>query len=282
MFHRQKTLNCAGKLLNLRKPQVMGILNVTPDSFYAESRVGEAGVLNRAEQMLKEGASILDIGGMSTRPGAEIIAVEEELKRVLPVIENIKKHFPEIILSLDTIHAKVAREGTARGVGIINDVSGGEMDEAMYDTLAELQLPYVLMHMQGTPGNMQQNPVYEDVILDVLDFFIQKVGILRQKGVKDIVLDPGFGFGKTLDHNYTLLANLHAFGVLDLPVLAGVSRKSMIYRYLETDAENALNGTTVLHLAALQQGANILRVHDVKAAVETIRLWEKLEACKLA
>jgi dihydropteroate synthase len=282
MFHRQKTLNCAGKLLNLRKPQVMGILNITPDSFYAQSRVGEADVLNRAEQMLKEGASMLDIGGMSTRPGAEIIAVEEELRRVLPVIESIKKYFPDVILSLDTIHAKVAREGAARGVGIINDVSGGEMDPTMYDTLAELQLPYVLMHMEGTPSNMQQNPVYEDVVLEVLDFFIKKVGILRQKGVKDIILDPGFGFGKTLDHNYTLLSNLHAFGVLDLPILVGVSRKSMIYRYLETDAENALNGTSVLHLAALQEGADILRVHDVKAAVDTIRLWEKLEACKLA
>jgi dihydropteroate synthase len=219
----------------------------------------------------------LDIGGMSSRPGAKIISAEEEVERIAPVIEALAKRFPEAILSLDTIYGHSARVGAELGVGIINDISAGRLDASMYPTVAELGLPYVLMHMQGEPGNMQKNPTYDDVVTEVLDFFIAEVGKLRALGVKDIVLDPGFGFGKKLAHNYTLLKNLQVFHILDAPVLAGLSRKSMIYRLLDIEPEVALNGTTALHMVALQQGAKILRVHDVKPAAEVIRLWEMLE-----
>lgn len=278
MLNPQSTLNCAGRLLDLSRPVIMGIINVTEDSFYAGSRFTALdAIMQQAEKMLHEGAQILDIGGMSSRPGATIISAEEEVQRIAPVIETLVQRFPEAILSLDTIYGHSARVGAELGVGIINDISAGRLDASMYPTVAELGLPYVLMHMQGQPGNMQKNPSYDDVVTEVLDFFIAEVGKLRALGVKDIVLDPGFGFGKNLSHNYTLLKYLQVFQILDTPILAGLSRKSMIYRLLEIEPEAALNGTTALHMVALQQGAKILRVHDVKPAAEVIHLWEMLE-----
>ena len=278
MLNPQSTLNCAGRFLDLSRPVIMGIINVTEDSFYADSRFTALdAIVQRAEKMLSEGAQILDIGGMSSRPGATIISAEEEVQRIAPVIETLVKRFPEAILSLDTIYGHTARVGAELGVGIINDISAGRFDSSMYPTVAELGLPYVLMHMQGQPGNMQKNPIYGDVVTEVLDFFIAELGKLRALGVKDIVLDPGFGFGKNLEHNYTLLKNMHVFQILDAPILAGLSRKSMIYRLLEIEPEAALNGTTALHMVALQQGAKMLRVHDVKPSAEVIHLWEMLE-----
>lgn len=260
-------------------PLVMGILNVTPDSFYTGSRFQESDeLLRQAEKMLAEGAAILDIGGMSSRPGATVISVSEELKRVLPAIEIILKNFPDAILSIDTVQAEVARESVAAGVAIVNDIAAGRLDEKMYQTIAALKVPYVLMHMQGTPQTMQQNPVYEDVVQEVLDFFIAEVGKLRLLDVKDIILDVGFGFGKTLQHNYQLLQHLHVFQILELPILTGISRKSMVYKPFNGSAKEALNGTSALHMVALQQGSSILRVHDVKEAVQVIQIWKELEA----
>ncbi len=278
MLQTRSTLNCKGKLRSLKTPLVMGILNITPDSFYAASRYQQIDdILHHAEKMLSEGAAMLDIGGMSSRPGAAIISAEEELQRVLPVIDAIIKNFPEAILSIDTVRAAVARQSVEAGAALINDISAGRMDEKMYPTVAELGVPYVLMHMQGTPRTMQQAPVYENVCLEVLDFFIEEVGKLRALGVKDLILDPGFGFGKTLSHNYQLLKHLHVFQILELPILVGISRKSMVYKPFGGSAKEALNGTTALHLVALQQGAKLLRVHDVKEAMEVIHLWKQLE-----
>lgn len=278
MLNPTTTLHCQGRLLDLRRPQIMGILNVTPDSFYDGGYYeAESAILAQTEAMLEAGAAIIDVGGMSSRPGAELIEPEEELERVLPAIEAIAKRFPEAVLSVDTIRARVARESVLAGASMVNDISAGKFDEAMFSTVAELQVPYVLMHMQGTPASMQQAPQYEEVVEEVLDFFIQKVGELRALGVKDIVLDPGFGFGKTVPHNFRLLGNMHVFQILDLPILAGVSRKSMICKVLKVNPPDALNGTTALHMIALQQGARILRVHDVREARETIQLFETLE-----
>lgn len=273
------TLNCKGYLLSLEQPIVMGILNLTPDSFYDGGRyVEENHILQQAEKMLNAGANILDIGGMSSRPGASIITVEEELKRVLPAIEAIKTRFPQSILSIDTIQSRVAREAIELGASIVNDISAGTIDSKMYETVAALNVPYILMHMQGKPNTMQQNPEYRDVVEEVLDFFIAEVSKLRALGIKDILLDTGFGFGKTVQHNYTLLKKLHVFNILNLPLLCGLSRKSMIYKVLDHSAQQALNGTTALHMIALQQGAKILRVHDVREAVEVIKLWQELES----
>ena len=277
MLQTRSTLNCKGKLRSLEVPLVMGILNITPDSFYAASRYQQIDdILHQAEKMLSEGAAMLDIGGMSSRPGAAIISAEEELQRVLPVIDAIIKNFPEAILSIDTVRAAVARQSVEAGAALINDISAGRLDEKMYPTVAELGVPYVLMHMQGTPRTMQQAPVYENVCLEVLDFFIEEVGKLRALGIKDVILDPGFGFGKTLSHNYQLLKHLHVFQILELPILVGISRKSMVYKPFGGSAKEALNGTTALHLVALQQGAKLLRVHDVKEAMEVIHLWKQL------
>lgn len=277
MLNPHLTLNCAGQLLSLESPIVMGIINVTPDSFFTGSRKPEVkDVLDTAEKMLQEGAAILDIGGMSTRPGAEIISLEEELSRVIPVIKALKHEFPESIISIDTVRGEVARQSADLGAGLINDVSAGSIDENMYATVAELGLPYILMHMRGTPENMQDNPEYEQVVVEVLDFFIKEIGKLRELGVKDIVLDPGFGFGKRLEDNYALLKELHVLQVPGLPVLAGVSRKSMIYKALKINPEEALIGTTALHMYALKEGAKILRCHDVKEAIQVIDLWKML------
>ncbi|MCY7330629.1 MAG: dihydropteroate synthase [Saprospiraceae bacterium] len=273
------------RLLDLTRPVVMGILNVTPDSFFDGGRYTTIDdVLHQAEKMLQAGAVLLDIGGASSRPGATEITEDEELKRVLPAIEALTKHFPEALLSIDTWRGQVALSAVEAGAHIINDISAGRLDAAMYPTLKAIHedrqlgpVPYILMHMQGRPATMQQAPVYTDVVTEVLDFFIAEVGRLRALGVTDIILDPGFGFGKTVEQNYQLLRQLSTFSqVLGLPVLAGLSRKSMICKVLKVNPEHALNGTTALHIVALQQGAKILRVHDVREAVEVIRLWEML------
>jgi dihydropteroate synthase len=278
MLNPQQTLNCKGQLLSLKKPIVMGILNITPDSFFDGGRYNQKDqILGQVEKMLKEGATIIDIGGMSSRPGAAIISEEEELARVLSAIRDIHNAFPETILSIDTIRSRVAHMSVEAGASIVNDISAGSIDPAMYETVAQLGVPYILMHMQGKPENMQVAPTYEDINREVLDFFIKELEKLRTLGIKDVVIDPGFGFGKTVEHNYHLLGKLHVFKLLDVPLLAGLSRKSMICKVLKVNPENALNGTTALHMVALQQGARILRVHDVKEAHEVIQLWEQLE-----
>lgn len=273
------TLLCNGRLLDLNRPQVMGILNLTPDSFFDGGHyLAPEASLARAEQLLEEGAAILDLGGASTRPGASVVPADEEIRRVVPVIEAILKKFPEAVISVDTWRASVAREAVHAGAAMINDISAGSLDPEMFDTVGSLKVPYILMHMQGTPADMQQKPHYEDVVTEVLDFLIQKIAGLREIGVKDIILDPGFGFGKSLEHNYQLFRNLHVFSrVTGHPLLVGISRKSMIWKPLGIRAEEALNGTAALHMAALQQGARLLRVHDVKEAMQVIRLWELLE-----
>ncbi len=269
------SINCGGTLLSLDKPRVMGILNVTPDSFYDGGKyTSDRAIMNQVERMLSEGADLIDVGGMSSRPGAVLIDEELEVKRVIPVVRSILTHFPNTLISVDTVRSSVAREAAAAGAVMINDISAGKFDAKMCSTVAELQLPYVLMHMQGSPEDMQHNPEYSQVTVEVLDFFIQKLGELRALGVKDVILDPGFGFGKTVAHNYQLLTNLSAFSMLDCPVLAGLSRKSMICKVLEVNPSKALNGTTALHMVALQNGARLLRVHDVKEARETISLFE--------
>jgi len=279
MLEPQTTLNCKGTLLNLETPVVMGIINLTPDSFYDGGQYKqEKDVLKKVEKHLTEGASILDIGGMSSRPGAELITVEEELQRVLQPIQTIVKEFPDIIISIDTVRSAVAKAAVEVGAAIVNDISAGRLDNNMYSTVAALGVPYILMHMQGQPATMQAEPSYEDAPLEVLDFFIQEVGQLRTLGVKDIIIDPGFGFGKSLSHNYQLLKLMHIFKILDVPILAGLSRKSMIYKALNSTAKEALNGTSVLNMVALQQGATILRVHDVKEAMETIQLFQLLDS----
>ncbi len=275
----QSTILARGKLVNLSKPKVMGIINVTPDSFYDASKYKEEkAVLKAAERMLSEGAAILDIGGMSSRPGARVIDEKEELERVLPAIRSIVHHFPQAILSIDTVRARVAEEAVANGAAIINDISAGLLDPEMPETVARLNVPYILMHMQGRPENMQENPQYEDVSREVLDFMIARIACFRQLGVKDIILDPGFGFGKSVHHNYRLLHDLGLFRhITGLPVLAGISRKSMINKVLNTTPSEALNGTTALNMVALLNGASILRVHDVKEAMETVKLYLKLK-----
>lgn len=276
MLFPQRTLNCGGQLLTIDQPLIMGIINVTPDSFYAGSRQQAMDdILFTAEQMLSEGADILDIGGMSSRPGAAIISVDDEKQRVLPAIQAIIDRFPEAIVSIDTIRAAVAREAVAHGARLINDISAGRIDPAMYEAVAQLGVPYILMHMRGTPANMQKEAEYSDVTQEVLRFLVEEVGKLRQLGVKDIIVDPGLGFGKTIDHNYQLLHQLPVFRILEVPILIGLSRKSMIHKVLKIKPSDALNGSTALHMLALQKGAQLLRVHDVAAAREVVTLWER-------
>lgn len=275
-----KSLNVNGRLLDLSTPQVMGILNVTPDSFYAGSRSRtEAEIAARACQILDEGASIIDIGAYSSRSNAEHISPEEEMQRLRTGLEILNRNHPDAIISVDTFRAEVARQCVEEyGVAIINDISAGEMDEQMFPTVARLNVPYIMMHMQGTPQNMQKEPHYENLLKEVFMYFARKVRQLRDLGMKDIILDPGFGFGKTLEHNYELMAHLEEFGIFELPLLVGVSRKSMIYRLFGATPQEALNGTTVLDTVALMKGADILRVHDVREAVEAVRLIEKLKS----
>jgi dihydropteroate synthase len=273
----QTTLQSKGRILSLEKPLVMGILNATPDSFYNKGRdSGTVELLRNAEKMLKEGAAILDIGGASTKPGSPIIEIKEELDRILPAIEAIHKHFPDAWLSCDTYHSATAKEVVTAGVDIINDVSSGSIDKQMLQTVAQLKVPYIAMHMQGTPETMQVNPQYDDALKEVRDYLIDICNQCEAAGIVDVIIDPGFGFGKTVAHNFELLKGLHTFRMLGRPVLAGISRKSMVCKPLHVSPEHALNGTTALHMVALQQGANILRVHDVKEAMEVITLFEQL------
>lgn len=277
-LNRKITLNLKGELLDLSRPCVMGILNLTPDSFYSNSRTGSIdAALERAETCLKEGAAFIDIGAYSSRPGAAEVTTDEELRRMIPAITAISKRFPEAKLSIDTFRAKVAKESIEAGAHVVNDISGGNLDELMFDTVAALNVPYILMHMQGTPQTMQQKPVYKNIGLEVVDYLAEKVSTLRALGVKDIILDPGFGFAKNTTHNYQLMNQLENLDVFGLPVLVGISRKSMIYKLLGTTADEALNGTTILNTIALQKGAAILRVHDVKAAAECIAIVEKMQ-----
>ncbi len=275
-----KYMNVNGKLMDLSYPQVMGILNVTPDSFYAGSRQQtEKDIINRASQILDEGASIIDIGAYSSRPDAENISPEEEMRRLRNGLEIINRQYPGSVLSVDTFRADVARMCVEEyGAAIINDISAGEMDPQMFGTIARLGVPYIIMHMQGTPQNMQMNPHYDHLLKEIFYYFSEKVQKLRDLGVKDIILDPGFGFGKTLEHNYQLMNHLEGFNLFELPLLVGVSRKSMIYKLLGGTPDDALNGTTVLHTISLLKGADILRVHDVKAAVETVKIVQKMKA----
>lgn len=278
MLHQKTTLNCKGKLLDLSSPIVMGVLNVTPDSFFDGGKYNsEKSILSQAEKMIREGASIIDIGGMSSRPGAEIIDEKEELDRVIPAIKSIRKSFPNQIISIDTIHGKVAKMAVDHGASMINDISAGTIDPSMLDIVAELNVPYILMHMQGQPENMQKKPIYDDVLVEVVDFLIEKLGQLRGLGIKDIIIDPGFGFGKEIEHNFRLVKSLHVFKILECPILAGLSRKSFIYKTLKISSKESLTGTIALNLIALQQGAKILRVHDVKEAIETIKIWQSTE-----
>lgn len=271
---KQYTLNCKGKILDSRNPLLMGILNITPDSFYDGGKYFSAAkCLKQAEKILYEGAEIIDIGGMSSRPGAKIISTEEEIKRVIPVICDIRKRFPEAILSIDTVHAIVAKEAVEAGASIVNDISGGGIDNNMIRTIGKMNsVPYVLTHIKGVPATMQENPVYENIVTEVTDYFIEKTRICREAGIKDIIIDLGFGFGKSLEDNYTLLKNIHVFSIFNLPILVGISRKSMIYKALNTSPQKSLNGTSALHLYSLLQGANILRVHDVLEANELKKL----------
>jgi len=270
----EKTLlNCRGRLLDLSSPQAMGIINVTPDSFYDGGKIkSDSDLLSLSEKMLKEGAAILDVGGMSTRPGAEEISVEEELHRVIPAINLIHKNFPNVIISIDTCRSKVAEEAVNAGASMVNDISAGRFDENFLKTISKLKVPYVLMHMQGTPDTMQANPQYEDVVKEVFDFLKEKIFQLNQLGLYDIIIDPGFGFGKTVEHNFQLLNHLEVFKILGLPILAGLSRKSMICKVLKVNPDKALNGTTALNAIALMKGGKLLRVHDVKEAREVIEL----------
>ncbi|GAA0891374.1 dihydropteroate synthase [Fulvivirga kasyanovii] len=274
VFSGKKTLNIGGNVVSLQSPLVMGILNTTPDSFFDGGRyTHEETILTRAAAMVDQGVDIIDIGGYSSRPGADDIPVEEELKRVIPHIKNIKKAFPNVYLSIDTFRAAVAEQSIEAGADIINDISGGGLDKRMYDVVTDAQVPYILMHMRGNPKTMTKNTSYDNLLIEILDFFEKKVSELHSRGVKDIVVDPGFGFAKTMDQNYVLLKNLKYFKVLGLPLLAGVSRKSFIYKKLGIAPSEALNGTTVLNTIALLNGAQILRVHDVKEAVETVKLF---------
>lgn len=271
------TINCKGKLLNFDSPIVMGILNVTPDSFYDGGNLSnEDKIIEKANQMLSEGATILDVGGYSSKPGATEVSEKEEINRVVPAIKSILSQFPEAILSVDTFRSSVAREAVNAGASIINDISAGELDPTMFATVRELQVPYCIMHMQGNPKTMQQNPTYQNVVTEVFYSLSKKVEQLKELGVNDILIDPGFGFGKTIEHNYEILNHLNHFSLMNLPILVGVSRKSMIYKVLENTPSEALNGTTALNSFALMKGANILRVHDVKQAQETIYLFNKL------
>ncbi len=271
------TLNCKGKILSIETPIVMGIINITPDSFYAGSRQQALeDIVQQAQKMLDEGAAILDIGGQSTRPGSEHVGADEEIKRVVPAIAAIVQQFPKAIISIDTYHATVAKAAVEAGAAMVNDVSGGMMDADMLATVAALKVPYVCMHMLGTPATMQHSPVYKDVTKEVLDFFIERIDACRRAGIHDVIVDPGFGFGKTIEHNFTLLKNLSVFKILGKPILLGISRKSTIYKTLSVTANEALNGTTVLNTVGLIHGASILRVHDVKEAVEAVKLFNNL------
>lgn len=270
-------INCRGKLISLETPKVMGILNCTPDSFFDGGKYkSETELLSQVETMLIDGATFVDVGAYSSKPNASFVSEEEEISRILPVIELILKNFPEALISIDTFRSKVAEKSIEIGAAIINDISAGNLDDKMLETVAKLQVPYIMMHMKGTPQTMQSLANYDSIIKEMLFYFSEKIALARSLGINDLIVDPGFGFAKTIEQNFEVMQKLELFQMLDLPILVGISRKSMIYKTLETSAANSLNGTTFLNTVSLQKGAKILRVHDVKEAVECVKLFEAL------
>ncbi|WP_412561886.1 dihydropteroate synthase [Winogradskyella sp. MIT101101] len=271
------TINCKGKLIDLSTPKVMGILNVTPDSFYdGGTYKDESEILKQVETMLSEGATFIDVGGYSSRPGADEVSEQEELKRVVPVVELILKYFPDTLISVDTFRSEVAKQSIEAGAAMVNDISAGKLDDNMMSTIGKLGVPYIMMHMKGNPQTMQQQTDYDDLLKDINFYFAERITAAHKAKINDIIIDPGFGFAKTLEQNYELLNHMELLQITDQPILAGVSRKSMIYKTLGTTADNALNGTTALHMIALEKGTKILRVHDVKEAVECVTLFNQL------
>jgi dihydropteroate synthase len=271
-------INCNGNLIDLSTPKVMGILNVTPNSFYDGGKHNEINsIMHQVDKMLSEGADFIDIGAYSSKPSAEFVSEEEEIKRLVPIIKELVDHFPTILLSVDTFRANVAKAAVEHGVGIINDISAGLLDEKMLEAVADLKVPYIMMHMRGNPQTMQSLTNYEDIVKEMIFYFSERIQKARSFGISDLIIDPGFGFAKTLEQNYEVLHKMELFSMLELPLLAGISRKSMIYKVLENTPQDALNGTSVLNTIALQKGAKILRVHDVKEAVECIKLVSKLK-----
>lgn len=271
------TINCKGQLIDLSTPKVMGILNVTPDSFHDGGQYkDESSILNQVETMLTEGATFIDIGGYSSRPGADYVSETEEQNRVIPVVQLILKHFPETYISVDTFRSEIAKQSIDAGGALINDISAGQLDTQMISTVGQLGIPYIMMHMRGNPKTMQAQTDYEDLIKDINFYFAERIAEAHAAKINDIIIDPGFGFAKTLEQNYQLLNQLELLGIVGKPILAGLSRKSMIYKTLDTTSTNALNGTTALHMVALEKGAKILRVHDVKEAMECITLHNQL------
>lgn len=280
----QKTINCKGSLIDLSKPSIAGILNITPDSFYDGGKYTNIKLVKkRITDMISEGADIIDVGAYSSRPNAKHISEKEELQRLIPVLEMINNFFPELIISVDTFRSEIAKLVVENyGVAIINDISAGNIDDKMLQTVAKLNVPYIMMHMQGTPQNMQINPKYDDLLKEIILFFSEKLKIAKQIGINDIIIDPGFGFGKTIEHNYQLLNELNKLKILDCPILVGISRKSMIYKQLNLQAKDVLPASLALNMVALQNGASILRVHDVKETVQVIKVFNKLTTCSLS
>ncbi|WP_179345571.1 dihydropteroate synthase [Winogradskyella ursingii] len=271
------TINCKGKLIDLKQPKVMGILNVTPDSFYDGGKYNnESAILSQVETMLRDGATFIDIGGYSSRPNADNVSISEELYRVVPIIELILKRFPETLFSVDTFRSEVAVKSVEAGAALINDISAGKLDGSMLETIGKLGVPYIMMHMRGNPKTMQKQTDYEDLTKEVISYFAERIAAAHAQKINDIIIDPGFGFAKTIAQNYELLSQLDLLQILDKPLLAGISRKSMVYKTLNITSENSLNGTTALHMVALQKKAKLLRVHDVKEAVECISLYNQL------
>lgn len=271
------TLNCNGYLIDLSTPKIMGILNLTPDSFHDGGKYkDENDVLTQVEKMLDDGATFIDVGAYSSRPGAALVSLQEEMSRIVPVVTTLIKRFPEVILSIDTFRSKVATACIQEGAAMVNDISAGLQDESMFETVAKHRVPYIMMHMKGTPQNMQQNTDYNNLVIEIMSYFSERIAKAREHQINDIIIDPGFGFSKTLEQNYEVLQKLDLLHSLELPVLVGLSRKSMIYNVLGKTSKEALNGTTALHMVALQKGAHILRVHDVAAAIECVTLNDQL------
>ncbi|WP_044399281.1 dihydropteroate synthase [Lacinutrix sp. Hel_I_90] len=273
------TINCNGSLIDLTAPKVMGILNVTPDSFYDGGFYKDPSlILKQVEKMLEAGATFIDVGAYSSKPNADKVSQEDELKRILPIIDLLLKHFPDLVISVDTFRAEVARQCIEKGAALVNDISAGHLDDKMMETVAHLNVPYIMMHMRGTPETMQQQTNYKSILKEILFYFSERIAKARALGIVDIIIDPGFGFAKTREQNFELLNSLEGFKIIELPLLAGISRKSMIYKTLQTTSSEALNGTTALNMVALEKGAKILRVHDVKEAVECVKLYNQLHA----
>mgnify|MGYP003607620523 CR=1 FL=1 len=270
-------MNCKGQLIDLSTPKIMGILNITPNSFFDGGKYkNENELIERVNKMLDEGATFIDVGGYSSKPNAEFVSEEEEISRIIPVVNLLQKHFPDIILSIDTFRAGVAQRCIENGAAIINDISAGKLDDKMLETIAKFQVPYIMMHMKGTPQTMQTLTQYDDIMKEMLFYFSERIATARTFGINDLIVDPGFGFAKTLEQNFEVMQKLELFQMLELPLLIGISRKSMIYKTLDSNAEMALNGTTFLNAIALTKGAKILRVHDVKEAVECVKLFDKI------